>query len=427
MSRIAACLVLVPTLAAGLCAPAAASPPPAAISMQLEEAPAAQVLEGLATALGGRLSLDPTLAGKVTLDLREVSIPEALDATCRQLGCRWQVSEASPPVLRVTALPPAAELLDLALADADVRVVLATFSQVLGVEAEIAPEIRGILTIELEGAAWWEALDAVCRRAGCRWRYERTPPRLRIEAEPGRGATGAEPRLGRVRLAAPAVAPRQAVARPGGVGLALRLRGPGGEAAARDLAFTWERAVQEVGGPGGWVARVSWLPLGGGEGVVVPLLERCGRSAAAGGTIAFDPVRLPLAAPWIGEGPPGVALEILRSGAVRAAAARSPAPEPACRLAASPVLAVVLDRGRPAAYRQVLERPGDFVQLQGALSETAVIHLGRGAGGGAVAGILTWTGRAEMERVPLLPNGASWTATLPLADGTSITLAIEVV
>lgn len=72
--------------------------------------------------------------------------------------------------------------IDLELRGADVAKVLASFAQILHMEAEIDPEIRGEVTIELHNVRPTTALTAVCESVGCLWRIE--DGRLKIARDP---------------------------------------------------------------------------------------------------------------------------------------------------------------------------------------------------------------------------------------------------
>lgn len=429
-------------LAAPLQAPADAAPRGgrAPISLRLLEAPADQVFQGFATALGGELSIDPRVAGRVTLELEDVAIQEALDATCDQLGCHWQVIQATPPVLRVSTGEPGSQLITLSLLDADVGSILSSFTAILGVGVYIDPEITGSLSIELRKVPWWEALDAVCLRAGCRWWYESEPTRLRLEkspAAPGEGGAErsgprrvgelrrGELRLGTLRLVAPPPAPRRGLEQLGHVALDLRLVPPGGVAVPQRLLLSWDRPLQGAAAVDGrWTARVSWIPLREGRSVVLPILEHCD-AAGHRKAFSFDPLRLPLQEPWVAEWQEA-RLE-LRPVAGETATASSQ-PEEGGRCGPPRPVRVSLRGGGEDELYKILHRPGEFVQVLsppapgrvGPAPELVVILLGEEVAGRPVVGVLA-TGEASMERFTLSP-ASPWTGTFPLADGSSVTL-----
>lgn len=74
------------------------------------------------------------------------------------------------------------ERLDIAMKDADVQQVLASFGEIYAGEADVDPAIEGEVTIELHNVRAATALTAVCESVGCRWRI--ADGRLRIEKDP---------------------------------------------------------------------------------------------------------------------------------------------------------------------------------------------------------------------------------------------------
>ena len=49
-----------------------------------------------------------------------------------------------------------------------------------GEHVEVAPEVEGTFSGSLDGATLQEALDTICKRAGCRWTVEGEPPQLEV-------------------------------------------------------------------------------------------------------------------------------------------------------------------------------------------------------------------------------------------------------
>lgn len=72
--------------------------------------------------------------------------------------------------------------LDIALHEADVAEVLASFGHIFDGEADVDPEIRGEVTMQLHHVRAATVLTAVCESVGCRWWIE--DGRLRIEKDP---------------------------------------------------------------------------------------------------------------------------------------------------------------------------------------------------------------------------------------------------
>ncbi len=72
------------------------------ISVSLAAAKAAAVFTGMTEVAGGiDLDLDPAVEGAVTLEVHEAPAAEILDRVCAQVGCRWEVVSAPRPALRV--------------------------------------------------------------------------------------------------------------------------------------------------------------------------------------------------------------------------------------------------------------------------------------------------------------------------------------
>lgn len=71
-----------------------------------------------------------------------------------------------------TARTFSGEPITLSLADADIRDVLRVFGQLTGLEMEIAPEVKGRVTVEASGTPWDQALDETVRDAGFAYRIE---------------------------------------------------------------------------------------------------------------------------------------------------------------------------------------------------------------------------------------------------------------
>jgi len=140
------------------------------------------VFKILADVVGMEAVVDPALKDRpLTLRLESVRARTALDAACDSLGCRWQVEPGNPPRLRVTALaakpgpspdPKAGltEAIDLRVTQAQVTELLNTFGQILSVEVQIGPGIGGQLSLDLNRVPVGEAIDTVCKKAGCTWK-----------------------------------------------------------------------------------------------------------------------------------------------------------------------------------------------------------------------------------------------------------------
>ena len=56
------------------------------------------------------------------------------------------------------------------LANADIRDVMRVFSQLTGLEIEVAPEVQGSVNVKVEDQPWDEAFDSIVRENGYAWR-----------------------------------------------------------------------------------------------------------------------------------------------------------------------------------------------------------------------------------------------------------------
>ncbi len=158
---------------------AARNPLDERIDMALKKAAPADLFDTFAKMFRAEAVVDPAVREPVSIELHNVRARTLLDAICESIGCRWSLEPGNPPKLRVTAAPagggpeakPATldEPIDLKVTDADVRDVLRTFAEMLGVKAAVDPEVKGTVTFNLENTPCNQELDAVCQSAGCEW------------------------------------------------------------------------------------------------------------------------------------------------------------------------------------------------------------------------------------------------------------------
>lgn len=71
------------------------------IVIELTDVDARAAFSSLARAVGEELSMDPSITGRVTLNLRDRPIAEILDAACAQVRCRWRLTGGSKSVLEI--------------------------------------------------------------------------------------------------------------------------------------------------------------------------------------------------------------------------------------------------------------------------------------------------------------------------------------
>lgn len=74
------------------------------IDLRVTDADVQEVLRTFGQILGGKAIVDPAIQGKVSLDLQDTPLDQALNAVCAAAGCDWSY-DAAARVLRVTPLP----------------------------------------------------------------------------------------------------------------------------------------------------------------------------------------------------------------------------------------------------------------------------------------------------------------------------------
>lgn len=150
------------------------------ISLDLKDAPAAEVLAAFASMTEAKAEVDPAVAGPVTIHLDGVSWMTALDAVCDTLSCRWALQggeegrrlEFHP---RPDVEAPSSGLdssLSLSLRRAAAIEVLMAFAEISGRTLVTPDGLEGLVTIELDGVRARTALTAVCESLGYRWSEE---------------------------------------------------------------------------------------------------------------------------------------------------------------------------------------------------------------------------------------------------------------
>lgn len=186
MPPLALLLALAFTLAAGSPARAAEDDPPqgldARIDLELIDASAGDVLAAFGPITGRTMDVQPGVEGTVTIEIHNVTARTALTAVCESIGCRWSergagslwVAPATDGQAGEVVASGLDERIDMALYDADVREVLRSFASIFGTETEIAAEVSGKVTIEVEGLAIRDVLDRLCKVQGCRWELVET-------------------------------------------------------------------------------------------------------------------------------------------------------------------------------------------------------------------------------------------------------------
>ena len=153
------------------------------ITIELADAQAKDVFGSFAAILDGRVELDPAVSGRLTIQLREVSVGTVLTALCEMLACEWSLkpgTDEEGPTLRVRPLAAREEApteagtlatpVTLSLDGAPQQQVFNSFATILGAELDLDWEQR--VTIELRETPLSQALDEVCAQLGCSWQLD---------------------------------------------------------------------------------------------------------------------------------------------------------------------------------------------------------------------------------------------------------------
>ena len=175
MMKITTLLALVP-LVAGAAAPASTAAPnlERRISVDLERAPAADVLNTFGDILEIDVEIADGVDGLVTIRVENVSIRTVMTAVCESIGCGWRLAgPEDSPSLRFEPIAGAPERrrdetaaldkrVDMSLLDASAETVFRSFASILG--SELRSECDGLeetVTVELEGVRVRAAIERV--------------------------------------------------------------------------------------------------------------------------------------------------------------------------------------------------------------------------------------------------------------------------
>lgn len=150
------------------------------INIELKEADLGETLQSFGAVLEAEeVVIDPAVSGTVTVTLSNVSVRTVLTAVCESVDSVWRLEDG---VLTVELAPepapapedgagadPLEQPIDLDLRDADLRRVLEAFGQLAGLEVQVAPEVNGTVTVEVNETPVREALDRLCKVNHCIW------------------------------------------------------------------------------------------------------------------------------------------------------------------------------------------------------------------------------------------------------------------
>jgi type II secretory pathway component GspD/PulD (secretin) len=171
------------------------------ISLDLKDASVQNVFQLYQEILGVELEIDPTLDGKVSITFENITVRTSLTAVSESAGCRWELSDGDPPVLRVTCDHEAAHgdgavprtglyalesPVTLDLEDADVHEVFGAVAHLLNSRLLIDVALgEESISIRHEERPISDFLDDVCGEIGCEWTFAPgEDPLLSVEAGP---------------------------------------------------------------------------------------------------------------------------------------------------------------------------------------------------------------------------------------------------
>lgn len=165
-----------------------------AIDMSLARADLRQTLQAFGVIGHREVLVDDDVSGTVTIEIQHAPWTVVLEEICNLSGCRIEWSESVLRILPAAPLPAARRaplrLVDAPLAEAlESLADLPIFGPLGRPEVVLEDGLQRALTLELDGASWLDALNAVCRAAACRWqlRYG-APSRLTVRpTDPGPG------------------------------------------------------------------------------------------------------------------------------------------------------------------------------------------------------------------------------------------------
>jgi hypothetical protein len=159
----------------------ATDPLQARVTIDYQEAPAAVVLEALATAAGLKVQIGGGNLRPVTITLTNVTLGTALNAVCENASCVWRLQGTVPQSLRqlsVTAVPndrtpslPAVvsfAVHDMPMIDA-FRALAAALDVPLTVDLALPNQPRSVV---FTNASTADVLNVMCGVNNCQWEFD---------------------------------------------------------------------------------------------------------------------------------------------------------------------------------------------------------------------------------------------------------------
>ncbi len=132
----------------------------ASIDLDVNGRPIEDVLKLIRDKSGANILLAPGVDAKVTLTFRGVPWREALDLVAENAGC--VVIETRGRVFKVEK----PTTVNYSFSDEDIRKVITAIAQQAGANVVIAPDVQGVVTLDLKDRPWRDALDNVVKTLG---------------------------------------------------------------------------------------------------------------------------------------------------------------------------------------------------------------------------------------------------------------------
>lgn len=160
------------------------------VSLDFENARALDVLKAVATSAGLNFVMpDQEWASRITIKLTDVRVRTALDAVCESAGCKWEVNNGDPAILKVTRtrvhwkLDPKANVsihLDKTVFEQAFRMLASALQMEIVIDGKLP--VKSV-TLQVKEGTTTTLLDALCKAASCTWRFEPEAKRLVISAK----------------------------------------------------------------------------------------------------------------------------------------------------------------------------------------------------------------------------------------------------
>lgn len=157
-------------------------PSPRRVSLEAKDLDLRVAVASLAKQAGQRLSVEPGVKAKVTVQIQDRPWPEALQALARLSRCTLETLPPSEGEARTGFCLTQPPRVTVQFTDANVRTVIQLIGAYSGKQIQLAPEVTGTLSLDLKDVDWRIALREVARSVGAR--MELTQEGARITPKP---------------------------------------------------------------------------------------------------------------------------------------------------------------------------------------------------------------------------------------------------